>query len=140
MVQRVKYFARGLWVDRHLSQWVTTILIVVNVGLGSVILAGGVDRFAPPSYNPLVDFTHGNTWVWGVWILFSGMLMTTPFRWPNIIGLWLSLFWHVTWMACFVVAVINFPGAASTPIPMYAGTALLSAALLTARAIETHGG
>ena len=140
MVQRVKYYVRGMWVDRHLAQWVTTILIVVNVGLGSVILAGGVDRFAPPSYNPLIDFTHGRTWIWGVWILLSGMLMTTPFRWPNIIGLWLSLFWHTTWMACFVVAVINFPGAASTPIPMYAGTALLSAALLTARAIETHGG
>ena len=140
MVQRVKYFARGLWVDRHLSQWVTTIVIVVNVGLGSVILAGGVDRFAPPSYNPLVDFTNGRTWIWGVWILFSGMLMTTPFRWPNIVGLWLSVFWHTIWMSCFIVAVVNFPGAASTPIPMYAGLALLSTALLTARAIETHGG
>lgn len=135
-MQRVRYFARGLWVDKHFAQWVTTIIILVNVGLGSMILAGGVDRFAPPSYNPLVDLSGGRTWVWGVWILLSGMLITTPFRWPNIVGLWLSLFWHTIWMACFVVAIINFDNAVSTPIPMYAGMALISTALLTARVIE----
>jgi hypothetical protein len=137
---KLRYFARGLWVDRHLSQWVTTIMIMINAGLGFVILSGGVERFAPPSYNPLVDFTHGRTWIWGLWILISGMLIATPFRWPSIAGLWLGLVWHVIWMSCFIVAVINFPGAASTPIPVYGGLALLSTALLTARVIETQGG
>lgn len=137
---QLRYFARGLWVDRHLSQWVTTIMIVINVGLGSVILAGGVDRFAPPSYNPLIDFTHGQTWIWGVWILISGLMIATPFKWTSIVGLWLGLVWQIIWMACFIVAVVNFPGAASTPIPVYAGLALLSTALLTARVIETNGG
>lgn len=136
MRKRVHYFARGIWVDRHLSQWVTSIIIMINIGLGFVILVGGVDRFSVPSYNPLVDFSDGRTWLWGVWIIISGMLMSTPFRWPNIIGLWIAMFWHLIWMACFTVAMLNFPTAATTPIPMYGGMALICTALLTARVIE----
>lgn len=136
MMQKVRYFARGLWVDKHFSQWVTTIIIMIHVGLGSVVIAGGVERFPYPSYDPLIEYSLGNTWLWGVWILISGVLISTPFRWPNIIGLWLGMFWHLIWMSCFTIAVINFPTAATTPIPMYGGMALLCAALLTARVIE----
>lgn len=136
MMERVKYFARGLWVDNYLAQWITTIVIMIHIGLGSVVLVGGVDRFSIPSYNPLIAFSLGQTWIWGIWILLSGMLMSTPFRWLNIAGLWLGMFWHLIWMSCFTIAMLNFPTASTTPIPMYGGMALICTALMTARVIE----
>lgn len=135
--RRVKYFVHGLWVDKHLAQWITTIMIMVHVGLGTSVIVGGVERFSVPSYNPLVDYSFGHTWLWGAWILLSGMLMATPFRWPNIIGLWLGMSWHLVWMACFTIATLMYTTAAATPIPMYGGAAFICTALLTARVIET---
>lgn len=136
MMTHLKYFARGLWVDKHFAQWITTIMIMAHVGLGFTVMVGGVDRFSIPSYNPLIHYSFGYTWIWGIWILLSGVLMSTPFRWPNIIGLWLGMFWHLIWMACFTIATLNFPTAAATPIPAYGALALVCAALLTARVIE----
>jgi len=140
MMQRVRYFAQGLWVDRHFAQWITSIVIMIQVGLAAVILVGGVDRFSVPSYNPLVDYMNGHTWLWGVWIGLSAVLISTPFKWPNIIGLWLGMVWHLIWMAAFTIAMLNYPNAATTPIPMYGGMALICTALLTARVIEKPEG
>jgi hypothetical protein len=39
-------------------------------------------------------------------------------------------------MACFAIAAVNYSIAATTPIPMYGGMALVCTALLTARVIE----
>jgi hypothetical protein len=135
-VSKIRYFAQGLWVDKHFSQWITSIVIMIQIGLSAVILVGGVDRFSVPSYNPLVDYSYGHTWIWGIWIGLSAVLISTPFRWPNIIGLWLGMVWHLVWMACFSIAMLNYPNAATTPIPMYGGMALICTALLTARVIE----
>lgn len=137
-MKRVKYFATGLWVDKHFSQWLTTIVIMIHVGLAMVVLVGGVERFSIPSYNPLIDYSMGYTWLWGIWIGISAALMATPFRWPSIIGLWIGMIWHIIWMTCFTIAAINYPVAATTPIPMYGGLALICTALLTARVIETN--
>jgi len=137
-MRRIKYFATGLWVDKHFSQWLTTIVIMIHVGLAMVVIVGGVERFSIPSYNPLIDYSMGNTWIWGLWIGLSAILMATPFRWPSIIGLWIGMVWHVIWMACFTIAAINYSVAATTPIPMYGGLALICTALLTARVIENH--
>lgn len=131
-----KYFATGLWVDKHLTQWFTTIIIMVHIGLGIAILSGGIRRFSIPSYNPLIDYMHGNIWIWGVWISASALLMASPFRWTNILGLWLGMVWHTIWMASFTVATIRYETAAATPIPVYGGLAMLCAALLTARVID----
>lgn len=135
-MQRISYFVRSLWVDRHLSQWITTIMIMVHVGLGTAIIAGGVIRFSRPSHNPLVDYVGGHVWIWGAAIIFSGILMSTPFRWPNIVGLWLGMVWHVVWMSAFTVAILEYETASTTPLPMYGGLAMICAALLTARVIE----
>lgn len=135
-MKRVQYFATGLWVDKHFSQWLTTIVIMIHVGLAMVVIVGGVERFSIPSYNPLISYSFGHTWIWGAWIGLSAALMATPFRWPSIVGLWLGMFWHVIWMACFTIAAINYSVAATTPIPMYGGLALICTALLTARVIE----
>ena len=140
MVEKLKYFAKGQWVEQNLAQWITTILIMVNMGLATAIIVGGSSRFAIPSYLPLIDYVNGETWIWGCMIALSGLLMSVPFRWPNILGLWLSMFWYVVWMACFTIAVTHHPTAAATPIPIYGGLAMISAALLTARVIDKSGG
>lgn len=140
MVQKLKFFATGLWVDRHLAQWFTIILIMGNVGLASAIFSGGRQRFSPPSYNPLVDYVDGQVWIWGATILAAAFLMSVPFRWPNIVGLWVSMSWHIVWMACFTRAVFAYETAAATPIPMYFMGASFSLALLTARVVDKSGG
>lgn len=139
-MEKLKYYAKGFWVDKHLAQWLTTILIMVNVGLGVAVLAGGKERFTIPSYQPLIDYVQGHIWIWGVWICVAALLMSVPFRWPNIIGLWLSMFWHLIWMGCFAIAAVHYATSAATPIPVYGGFAMISAALLTARVIDKSGG
>lgn len=138
MMDKVKRFAKALWINKQFSQWVTWIMVVGHFGLGLTVIIGGVDRFSIPSYNPLIDFSFGRTWLWGVWILISGILMALPAKWPNIIGLWLGMFWHLIWTACFTIATLNFPTAASTPIPAYGVMALLCTALLTAKVVENY--
>lgn len=131
-----RFFAQGPWVESHLAQWITTTVIMIHIGLGTAILAGGKIRFSLPSYSPLIDYSHGNVWIWGVWICVSALLMATPFRWLNILGLWIGMVWHTVWMACFTVATLRFDTAAATPIPIYGGMAMICAALLTARVID----
>lgn len=131
-----KFFAQGPWSEAHLTAWITIIMMAVNIGLGLVIIAGGIDRFAIPSYSPLISYSHGNIWIWGAWIALAALLMTTPFRWISIGGLWLSMCWHIVWMACFTVAVVQYDNAVATPIPIHAGLSMISAALLTARVID----
>lgn len=139
-METLKYYAKGLWVDRHLAQWVTTIMMMINMGLAMAIIAGGLPRFSLPSYGPLINYTNNHVWIWGLWVLTAAILMGVPFRWLNIIGLWVGMFWHIIWMACFTIATIHFETAAATPIPVYGGLAMLHAALLTARVIDKTGG
>lgn len=139
-MQRVKFYARGVWVDKYLAEWVTIIMIMVHIGLGTAILVGGATRFTPPSYNPLVAFTFDNVWIWGMWILGCAFLMSVPFRTPNILGLWGAMLWHWVWMASFAIAVLNYDNASATPIPAYGGFAMICTALLTARVIDNSKG
>lgn len=132
----MKYFAKGLWVDKHLSQWITTIVIMIHIGLGIAIISGGLSRFSRPSYAVLIDYTDGRVWIWGLVIMLSALLMSTPFRWLNIIGLWIGMMWHIVWMSCFTLATLRYETAAATPTPMYGGMAMICAALLTARVID----
>lgn len=136
----MKNFATGLWVDRHLGAWITTIVIMVDVGLGTAVFAGGIVRFSLPSYDPLIDYTNGHIWLWGMWIIFAAFLMEPPFRKLNILGLWIGMLWHIVWMACFTIATLHYETAAATPIPVYGGFAMIHAALLTARVIDKSGG
>ena len=134
----MKYFATGLWVDKHLAQWITSIMIMVHIGLAVAIISGGVQRFSRPSYSPLIEYTRGNVWIWGLILAISAILMATPFRWFNVIGLWIGMVWHICWMSCFTIAVLRFETAAATPIPVYGGMAMFCAALLTARVIDKN--
>lgn len=136
MTQRLRYFVESAWAERLLTQWITSIMIMVHAGLGVVVIAGGKERFVPPSYQPLIDFTGGETWLWGVFALVAAAFMCTPFRWPNIFGLWLGMAWMIMWMTLFAVATVTYPTAAATPMVAYGGFALIDAALLTARVMD----
>jgi len=111
-------------------------MVMVNIGLGTSVLVGGQDRFTFPTYQPLITYSFGHIWLWGVAILIAAFLMATPFRWFNIVGLWISMCWHIVWMAAFTSALLRYEDAAATPIPAYGGLAMISAALLTARVID----
>lgn len=138
-MKHVRYFARGLWVDKHLSQWMTTIMIMLHFGLAMAIIIGGPGRFLRPSYTPLIDYTQGHVWIWGVVMAISAILMGTPFRYLNIAGLWIGMVWHICWMSCFTIALLRYPDAAATGIPAYGTFAMICAALLTARVIDKTG-
>lgn len=131
-----RYFVTGDREEHMLSQWVCSIMIVLHWGLGIAILVGGPARFSIPTYQPLVDLTNGHTWMWALQIITSGALMMVPFKWPNIVGLWLGMVWMIIWTGLFSVSVMNSPTAAATPAVAYAAFAMINAALLTARVIE----
>ena len=97
----------------------------MHVGLAVMILLGGPERFTPPTYQPLLDYTHNATWPWALWIGTSALFMLSRRPWISIIGLWLGMVWHVVWMSSFVIAMGNSLTAASTPIPMHGAGALI---------------
>lgn len=133
---RVRYFTVGKRAEQLLSQWVTSIMVVVNICLGIAVTFTSIDRFRGPSYQPLIEFVGGRLWVWGLVFIGSGLLMMTPFRWPNIVGLWLSMYAHIVWSVFFVVALLTSPFSGPTAPIAYTGFATISAALLTVRIIE----
>lgn len=131
-----RYFAVGAHEGYLLTQWVTTVMIAVHWGLGVAILVGGPGRFSLPTYQPLIDLAGGQTWLWGLHICLSALLMMIPLRWPNILGLWLGMIWMIMWTALFAMSVVQYPTSAATPAVAYAGFAMIDAALLTVRVIE----
>jgi hypothetical protein len=131
-----RWFASGPLEEHLLAQWVTGVMIAVHWGLGIAILAGGTQRFSIPSYLPLIDLVSGNTWIWGVVIVLSAVLMMTPFKVLNCAGLFIGVLWMNMWVAMFAVALINYPTSAATPVVAYAGFAMIDAALLTARVLD----
>lgn len=134
---RFRYYVTGHWEERLLVQWVTTVMIVVHWGLGLSILVGGQNRFTIPTYQPLIDLApYGQIWIWGASIMLSGLLMSVPFKWPNILGLWIGMVWMIMWSALFAVSLVQYEAAAATPVIAYAGYAMINAALLTARVLE----
>lgn len=127
-------------VYRHLVQWFTVVVVMVHVGLATVIFTGGAIRFTKPTYNYLVTTVDGEVWVWGALIFLSAVLMSVPFRWSNILGLWIGMVWHIVWMSCLSMAVLTYPTASGLTIPLFGGFALLCAGLLTARVLDKTDG
>lgn len=136
IIQRIRLYVMGRWEERLLAQWITSAMIAVHWGLGLAVLAGGTARFTIPSYTPLIDLSGGHPWIWGLTIMLSAALMMVPFKWPNVLGLWFGMVWMILWTSAFTVAVVQYPSAAATPVPAYAGLAMIDAALLTARVLE----
>lgn len=131
-----RYFSTSPRAEHLISQWVTSVMIVVHWGLGIAILVGGRQRFSLPTYQPLIDLSNGHVWLWGLQSILAGALMMVPLKWPNILGLWLGMVFMIMWTVLFSVSVLESPTSAATPAVAYAGFAMINAALLTARVIE----
>jgi hypothetical protein len=130
------WFVVGPLEERLLTQWVTAIMMLVHWGLGIAILVGGPARFTLPSYDILLTMVGGRSWIWGLTIMFSATLLLLPFKWGQVLGLFIGLVWMNLWMAGFAISVVYFPTAAATPEVAYAGFAMINAALLTARVLD----
>lgn len=132
----MKQYLTSAWGERTITQWVANVLLFAHSGLGICIIVGGIDRLTPPSYDPLIDLVHGEIWIWGVWSLVVSFLLVIPFRWPNIIGLFLGMVWMWLWTGMFAVAVTQYPTASATAIIAYASLGLLDLGLLAVRVID----
>lgn len=136
MFKHVARFVTSNWGRDMALSWIYNIMIGIHVSLGVAVLAGGEQRFPPPTYQPLIDLTNGETWIWGLWSLAASLLMMVPTKWPQICGLWIGMFWNVMWCACFALAVVEYATAGATAAVVYGGLAAIDAALLTARVVE----
>lgn len=139
-MQRVMKFVMSNWGNEMAVNWITNIMFAVHIGLGTAVIVGGADRFPFPTYQPLIDMVNGEVWIWGLWILLASGLMIIPTRWPQVVGLWMGMVWHIMWCVAFSMAVVEYPNAGATAAVAYGGFALLDAALLTARIVERDGG
>ena len=122
--------------ERSVAQWVSTTMVLVHIGLGVSIVAGGSHRFSRPSYTPLIEIVHGHTWIWGLALLLSGTLMVIPNIWTNMAGLWIGMAWMIMWTACFTISASIYPTAVTTAMVAYAGLGAIDAILLTAKIFE----
>ena len=129
-------FEKGRWSAEKVLDWLLSILGSIHIGLATSIIVGGEQRFKNPSLRPLYHLVDGQVWVWGFWIFVSGILIISPFKTGEVIGLWLGMCWHFFWMACVTVAVIRIQNAAATTIPVYGGFALICTVLLTAKVLD----
>lgn len=124
------------WSPRKILEWITHIVSLVHVGLATSIIVGGFNRFNNPSMQPLIKYVDGEVWIWGIIIFVSGLLISTPFRWVSIFGLWIGMCWHFMWMASFVVAVHDKDNATATAVPMYGGMAIICAIFLLGKMLD----
>lgn len=136
----MKHFLTSIWGERMITQWVANVMLLVHGGLGVAVLAGGIERLTPPSYDPIINLVHGEVWIWGVWSLAVAVLLVIPLRWPNVIGLVLGMLWMYTWCGLFAVAVVQYPAATATAMVAYGGFALLDLGLLVVRVIDRNEG
>lgn len=113
----------------QLSRGVCAVLGVVHVSLGLSVLLGGVPRFPPPSYSPLLELFNGSIWPYGTWWLVGGLLMFFPRRVIRMLGTVMSTLVSCVWMGLFFVAAITYDNAAFTPVAAYGGYALFNAIL-----------
>jgi hypothetical protein len=136
-VPRIRMLKEHL-TDEVIVEAVCNIMMIVHVGLGLAVLVGGEGRFSPPSYTPLIEMTNGHVWIWGAWTLLAAGGMMTPYKWGQVAGLWLGMFWMAMWAALFGVATFTYPEANATAMIAYGGFAAIDTALLTAKVLE-HG-
>lgn len=132
----MKHFLTSVWGERTVTQWVAGSMSLVHLGLGLAILVGGIRRFSAPTYLPIIDIVDGQVWIWGAWIILSAVLMVTPLRWPNIIGLSIGILWMHTWCGLFVVSVSSYETSSAVEMVAYGGFAMIDTALLAVRVLD----
>lgn len=98
--------------------WVVRLLTrtqgLVNLGFAAAVLVGGVIRFPPPTYAPLLGLTGGRVWPYGVLFAISAAGLLAPWYWPRMIGVAAGIVVHSTFSALFLAAILIYPNAGAT--------------------------
>lgn len=111
-------------------------IVFSNSALAMGILAGGRARFPFPTYQPLLDLSHGQVWPWGATIGATAVLMAVHHQSANLVGLCVSFAWYNLFSAMFAVAIVQYPNAGATaPVP-YLALAMIHVALITLKIVE----
>lgn len=122
---------------RRLEMNVNLLMGFVHAALGLTIIIAGEDNFDPPTYEPLVTFSFGHFWLWGITSIVIALLLNPHLgRRFNIVGLFFGMVWMIVWFSLFFVAVESNPDSAPTPMVCYGGFAMINAALPTAKVSE----
>lgn len=108
-------------IDPHLAQWafraLTRALGTYAILVGIQILLGGEERFAGLSYAVALE-TPGAPWSWGLWILFSGLIVMIGSigGWPKVtaFGSIAGAMWALLFAGAFTRAAILFNSANTT--------------------------
>ena len=133
-----KAWLQSTWGDHILDRWINSAMVLVHLGFGLVLVYDDPLSFSADTYDPLRTISQGNFWLWGVVILFSGLLMATPYKWVNVVGLWIGMAWMVVWTALFLLALFHSQEASAIPAVACGGFALINTALLTSRVINSE--
>jgi len=103
---------------------------VIHALLGVAVILGGLARFPPPSYTPLIDVSGGNIWIYGtVWLGGGLVMMFGPSTRIRLVGVGLSVVLSNIWAALFAWAAWSYPNATFTATVAYGGYGLLNTML-----------
>lgn len=119
---------QAVWaeVDRLMAR----ILGFIHIALGVAVLLGGPERFPPPNYGPLLSFSDGEVWPYGIIWIFGGLLMMFCRNvWGRLVGMFIIVVLANLWAALFGLAAYQDPTASFTPTVAYGGYALMNATL-----------
>lgn len=130
--------ARCPWRWSSVERLACMYLGIIHLGFGVLIGLGGVTRFPPPTYQPLLDLTHGHVWPYGAAYLTSGLLLLGGQSWTRMTGAATGILANSSFAALFLVAVFKYPTAGATAWWAYLTLASQSAAL--AALMWTHRG
>lgn len=115
--------------DRHIH-YAAQGLGIIHLTIGVSILAASIDRFVSASFRPLLDFTDGVMWPYGLAYVLCGGVMTLGDGLLQRLGLMIGVLVNNVFAALFLVATIQYHDAAPTGIAAYGGYAALDAAVL----------
>lgn len=98
----------------QVERLITTYLGVINMVFAVIILVGGVHRFPPPTYQPLLHATGGSVWPYGVMFGLSAVGLLSWSTLGRMAGAIVGIIAHSTFAALFLVAAVKYPDAAAT--------------------------
>lgn len=111
---------------------------IVHGGLAVAILVGGIARFPPPTYTPLLELTDGRVWPLGCGFALAAILMATQRLYADIVGMLIGIAMMSLMAILFAIALVE-PGSAATAFVAYGGYVIINTLLLCCRAIDwTH--
>lgn len=113
----------------QLERWFCYLLGFIHMTLGVAVLVGGTHRFPPPNYSPLLEFTNGRVWPYGVLWISGGAIMILARGGWRLIGIGLVVLISNLWAALFFVATQESALASYTPVAAYGGYGLINAVL-----------